>query len=433
MRFNGATNSSFTRVVILGAGFAGLAATRRLARKGIPITLIDRRNHHLFQPLLYQVAAAALAPSDIAEPIRAIVARYRHVEVVLGEAVDVDRERRSVRLEDGRTFPYRYLIVATGARTSWFGQEAEWRHAAPGLKTLADSLEIRRRVFESLESAEWTNDEAERSRRMTFVVVGAGATGVEVAGALREIAVSTLRRDFRHLDPQRIRVLLVEGASDVLGTFAPDLRRAARAHLEELGVEVWTGRKVDFVDLHSVVIDGVALPCAAVIWAAGVRGSPLGARLGAAVDRSGRVSVEKDCSIAQHPEIFVVGDLAAWSHGRDRPLPGVAPVAMAMGRHAADCILADFQPKPRSALRYRDKGSLATMGFRRAVAEIGPVHLRGGIAWLLWVFVHLLTLVSFRNRLIVFWKWAYAWLTADRSSRLLWRDDEGERDFAPPE
>jgi NADH dehydrogenase len=417
------------RVVIVGGGFGGLAAARELAREpALDITLIDRRNHHLFQPLLYQVASAALAPSDIAEPLRAIVAPYRNIEVVLGEVSDFSLDVREVVLTDGRRLPYDRLIVAAGAHTSWFGHE-DWRRSAPGLKTLGDALDIRRRLIESFERAEWTEDGAERRRLMTFVVVGGGATGVEIAGAIREIAVGTMRRDFRNLEPRATRVVLLEGSDDLLQVFSPDLRQAAKAQLESLGVEVRCGQQVRAVTEHRVETDSDAIDCAAVIWAAGVRGSPLGERLGVAVDRGGRVPVEPDCSVVAHPEVFVVGDLAAWAHGLERPLPGVAPVAIAMGVHAARGIRADMAGRPRKPLRYLDKGALATIGYHRAVAEIGKIRLSGWIAWFLWVFVHLMTLVSFRNRLVVFWKWAYAWWTADRSSRLLWKNHEGESDF----
>lgn len=421
---------SIEKVVVVGGGFGGLAAVRGLARAPVQVTLIDRRNHHLFQPLLYQVASAALAPSDIAEPLRAIFAGQANVEVVLGEVVDVDLAVRAVVLADGRRVPYDRLILAPGARSWWFGKN-EWTEAAPGLKTLADALDIRRRVIGSFERAEWTTDLAERARLTTFVVVGGGPTGVEVAGSIREIAAGTMRRDFRHLDPAKTRVILVEAGDAVLAAFDPALRDAARRQLEGLGVEVWLKRKITAIDEVSATIDDERVPCATVIWAAGVRGSPLGEKLGVEVDRGGRVSVAADCSLPGNPDVFVIGDLASWSHGLERPLPGVAPVAISMGAHAAACVVGDIAGRARKPLRYFDKGNLATIGYNRAVMEFGPIKLSGFIAWLLWVFVHVMTLVGHRNRVIVFIKWAWAWLRADRSSRLLWTDGEAAAERHP--
>ncbi len=419
-------------VVIIGGGFAGLAAARTLANEPVRVTLIDRRNHHLFQPLLYQVATAALAPSDIAEPLRGVLGHARNVEVRLGEVTGIDVDTRTVSVGDGDTMTYDHLIVAAGARTSWFGH-ADWEARAPGLKTLGDALDIRHRMLRAFEQAEWTEDEAERARLLTFVVVGGGPTGVEMAGALREIAFRTLAGDFRHVRPEAARVVLVEAGPHVLAPLPAPLRDAARRFLEELGVEVRTGTAVKAVEDGRVVLADETIAADTVIWAAGVQPSPLGSMLGAAVDRRGRVVVEADGSLADHPEVFVTGDMAHHAHDDpDQPLPGVAPVALAMGQHAARCILHDLAGRPRRPLRYLDKGNLATIGRQRAVADIAGVRLSGLIAWLAWVFVHLMTLVGHRNRVVVFTKWAWAWATWERSSRLLWRD-EAARDEAQRE
>jgi NADH dehydrogenase len=416
-------------VVIIGGGFGGLAAARALAGSATRVTLIDRANHHLFQPLLYQVATAGLAPSDIAEPLRSILARQANAEVRLAEVDGIDLAARTVQLGDGATLTYDKLVVAAGSRTSWFGHD-EWEPVAPGLKTLGDALEIRRRVLLAFERAEWTTDPTERGRLLTFVVVGGGPTGVEVAGALQEVARSTLRRDFRHLDPTATRVILVEAAGGVLNHMHRELQASARRQLESLGVTVWTGRRVQEITEGRIVIDGEELRPGAIIWAAGVRPSPLAAALGAPLDRGGRVIVEPDTSLPGHPEVFVIGDMASWSHGLDRPLAGVAPVALGMGQHAAACILADLNGRARAPLRYLDKGNMATIGFNRAVVEVRRLRMSGFVAWLAWVFVHLMTLVGHRNRVVVFIKWAWAWWTADRSSRLLW--DSSRASPAPP-
>jgi len=420
-------------VVIVGGGFGGLAAAQALARAPVRVVLIDRRNHHLFQPLLYQVASAALAPSDIAEPLRGILARQKNVEIVLGEVVDVDVDGHAVVLGDGVRIAYDRLILAAGARSWWFGHD-DWAGPAPGLKTIGDALDIRQRVIGAFEKAEWMTDPEARRRQTTFIVVGGGPTGVEIAGAIREIAAGSMRRDFRHLDPAETRVILVEASPDVLGTFHPALREAARQQLVALGVEVWTGRKVKAIDENTITVDDEVIPCAAVVWAAGVRASPLAEKLGATLDRGGRVVVEPDGSLPGHPEVFVVGDMACWKHGDlETPLPGVAPVALTMGQHAARCIRDDLAGKARGPVSYWDKGSLATIGYNKAVAQVGPIRVSGFIAWLMWVFIHLMTLVGFRNRQIVFVKWGWAWFTSDRSSRLLWSTEEAEAERHPAE
>lgn len=410
------------KVVVIGGGFGGLAAVRGLRRAAVDVTLVDKRNHHLFQPLLYQVATAGLAPSDIAEPLRAILADQRNVDVVLGEVVDVDRAGRAVLLADGRRLPYDHLVVAAGATTTWYGHE-DWAAHAPGLKTIGEALSIRHRILGAFERAEQTADPVERRRLLTFVVAGGGPTGVEMAGAIREIALGALASEYAHIDPRSARVILVEGAPSVLMPFPPRLRDAARRQLEQLGVEVRTGERVEAVAADHVVLGDDRIEAATVVWAAGVRGVPLAAALSEDLDRAGRVPVAADLSLPGHPEVFVIGDLAHVEDGAGGTVPGVAPAAIQMGTHAARAIRADLARRARRPFRYVDRGSLATIGRVRAVAHLGPLKLAGLPAWVLWVFVHLMTLVGHRNRAVVFVKWAWAWATWDRSSRLLWQDE----------
>jgi len=406
-------------VVILGGGFAGLRCARALRGVPVRITLIDRSNHHLFQPLLYQVATASLSPSDIASPIRSILKRQKNLEVWMGEAVDVDVERRVVLLRDGEV-PYDYLVVATGVTHAYFGRD-DWAPHAPGLKTVDDALEIRRRFLLAFETAEREADEAARRRLLTFVIVGAGPTGVELAGAMAEIARQVMPREFRSIDTTTARILLVEGADRVLPGYAPSLSAKARRQLERLGVEVRTGARVTEIEEGAVWIGDERIEAGNVFWAAGVAASPLGARLGAEVDRAGRVKVAPDLSVPGHPEVFVAGDLAAVEQG-GRPVPGVAPAAMQMGRHVARAIRADLEGRPRPVFRYFDKGSLATIGRAAAVAEIAGLKLSGLVAWLVWVFVHILYLIGFRNRLVVMVQWAWAYLMYQRGVRLITGD-----------
>lgn len=406
-------------VVILGGGFAGLRCARALRGAPVRITLIDRSNHHLFQPLLYQVATASLSPSDIASPIRSILKRQKNLEVWMGEAVDVDVDRRVVVLRDGEV-PYDYLVVATGVTHAYFGRD-DWAPYAPGLKTVDDALEIRRRFLLAFETAEREADEAARRRLLTFVIVGAGPTGVELAGAMAEIARQVMPREFRSIDTTMARILLVEGADRVLPGYAPSLSAKARRQLERLGVEVRTGARVTEIEEGAVWIGDERIEAGNVFWAAGVAASPLGARLGAEVDRAGRVKVAPDLSVPGHPEVFVAGDLAAVEQG-GRPVPGVAPAAMQMGRHVARAIRADLEGRPRPVFRYFDKGSLATIGRAAAVAEIAGLKLSGLVAWLVWVFVHILYLIGFRNRLVVMVQWAWAYLMYQRGVRLITGD-----------
>ena len=407
-----------SRVIIVGGGFGGLAAAKALHRQPVDILLIDRCNHHVFQPLLYQVAGAALAPGDIAEPIRAIVGTQDNVEVLLGEVTGIDLEARRVTVDGTTTRAYDTLVLAAGMVNHWFGNDG-WEVHAPGLKTLDDALEIRRRILLSYERAEWCEDEAERWALLTFVVVGGGPTGVELAGALKEIGVQTLRRDFRHIHPEQARVILVEGAPAVLQTFGGDLPTKARAQLEHLGVEVRTDTHVSAIDARGVTLGDDRIDAATVLWAAGVRAAEVGARLGVLMDRTGRVIVEPDLSIPGHPEVMVIGDLAHFSHQTTTGLPGVAQVALQMGKHVARNLSADAKGCPRKPFRYRDFGSMATVGRKLAVAEIGGLRFAGFIAWLIWLFVHLIALVGFRNRLVVLTQWSWNYFTNERNSRLI--------------
>ncbi len=414
------------RVLVVGGGFAGLQVVRGLARADVDVLLLDKRNHHLFQPLLYQVATAALAPSDIAEPLRVIVAGQANADVKLAEVTGVDLAARTVQTHSGESLAYDWLVLATGSRTSYFGHDG-WAEHAPGLKTIGDALAIRRRVLAAFEKASWCEDPIERRRLLTFVVVGAGPTGVEMAGALREIALGSVPQDYHRLRLDEVRVVLLEGGPAVLPPFPPDLQVAAHRSLEKLGVEVRTGAQVSAIEAGVLKVGEERLEAETIVWAAGVRASGVGAMLGAPLDRGGRVIVEADTSVPGHPEVFVLGDLACWQHGgRERPLPGLAPVAVSMGKHAAACVRADLAGRARTPLRYLDKGSLATIGKRLAVADLPGFHLRGTLAWIVWLVVHLATIIGFRNRVVVMIKWGWAWAVADRSSRLLWQD-EAER------
>lgn len=411
------------QVVVIGGGFGGLAVTRALRRAPVQVTLIDRRNHHLFQPLLYQVATAALAPSDIAEPLRGILGDQDNASVLKAEVTSVDRDERVVRTRDGRAIRYDHLVVAAGAVTSYFGNAA-WEAHAPGLKTIGDALDIRHRTLDCFERAEWADSEAERRRLLSFVVVGGGPTGVEMAGAIQEIACQMLARDFRHLDTDLVSVTLVEGV-DVLPPFPEGLRAKARAQLEGLGVHVRLGDLVTDVGEGYVELGDERIEAGTVIWGAGVRAAPLADALGGPQDRGGRVQVSPDLSLPGHPEIFVIGDMAHVEQEGGGTVPGVAPAAIQMGRFVAEAIQGDARGRPRGVFRYVDKGNLATIGRSRAVADLpGGLRLSGFPAWVLWVFVHLMTLVGHRNKLVVFLKWALAWVTFDRSSRLLWRDEQ---------
>ncbi len=404
------------RVVIIGAGFGGLYAARALRRAPVDITLIDRRNHHIFQPLLYQVATAALNASDIAAPIRRIFRRHPNVTVLLAEARSIDLDAREVILSDRRV-AYDYLVVATGATHSYFGHP-EWAGDAPGLKTIEDALDIRRRVLLAYEAAELESDPDNTQGWLTFVIVGGGPTGVELAGALAEISRHALTREFRHIDPRRARIILAEGLERVLPTFPPRLSARAARQLERLGVEVRTNTMVTEVDGKGVNLGEERIPARAVLWAAGVRASPLGETLGVPLDDAGRVPVEADLTLPGRKEVFVIGDLAALSYD-GKPIPGVASAAMQEGRHVADTIARAVGGRPFKAFDYVDKGMLATIGRARAVADLRRLKLSGFLAWAAWLLVHIYFLIGFRNRLAVIFDWAWAFFTYERGARLI--------------
>jgi NADH dehydrogenase len=415
-----------THIVILGCGFGGLEAARTLARADVRITLIDRSNHHLFQPLLYQVATAGLSGPAIAAPIRHILARQRNLTTLMGSVASVDVDRRMVMLSDGGVIPYDHLIVATGSTHSYFGND-KWAEFAPGLKSLGDAFEIRRRILMSFEHAEREVDEETRSAWLTFAVVGGGATGVEMAGTMTEIGRYTLNGEYRRIDSRKARVVLIEGSDRVLPPYPPDLSEKARIQLEQLGVEVRTGCRVTDIDANGVTYTGPngeeRLAAKTVIWSAGVAASPIGKSLGVQLDRAGRVPVGPDLSIAGRPEIYVVGDLAA-ATSDGKPVPGVSPAAKQMGRTAARNILLRIQGKAPETFRYKDYGSLATIGRKSAVAQVGKIKFSGFPAWLFWLFVHVYFLIGFRSRLMVLTDWAWAYFTFKRNARLVVGTDE---------
>ena len=418
------------RVVIIGGGFAGLHAARTLKDADVDITLVDRTNHHLFQPLLYQVATATLGPSDISVPIRWVLRRHANVRVLMAEATGIDVARRVVELDGERELPYDYLVVASGARHSYFGH-ADWERVAPGLKSLDDAFEIRRRFLLAYERAEKLEPGPLRDAYMTFVIVGGGPTGVELAGIIPDVARHALADDFRAIDTRRTRVVLVEGGPRLLPSFPEQLSARARRDLEELGVEVRTGSIVTRVARDGVYIGDEHVPARTVFWAAGNAASPLGRMLGAPVDRAGRVMVEPDLSIPGHREVFVAGDLAAVTQADGTTVPGVAPAANQMGRAAARNILRDLSRSPRARFRYTDKGNMATIGRHRAIAVIRRAKFGGRLAWLMWLFIHIMYLVGFRNRVSVLFQWAYAYFTWQRGSRLITGAVAKEQQDAP--
>jgi NADH:ubiquinone reductase (H+-translocating) len=407
-------------VVVVGGGFGGLYATRALRRAPVRVTLIDRQNHHLFQPLLYQVATATLSPADIARPIRQIVRKQRNTDVMLAEVAEVDAQGKAVVLSDGRRLAYDYLVLAAGAVDQYFGND-HWAPVAPGLKTIDDATEIRRRFLLAFEAAEQETDPDVQAALLTFVVIGGGPTGVEMAGSFAEIARHTLRSDFRHVDPTAARIMLIEGGPRLLSSYPEALSRSAQRQLEELGVTVRLGAIVTNIEIGAVHVGDERIPAYAVVWAAGVAASPLGRTTGAAVDRMGRVQVQPDLAVPGHPEIFAIGDNASITHhaASGRPLPGVAQVAMQSGVVAARNIVRSIRGEPRQEFRYRDKGSMATIGRARAIAQIGRLQLSGFVAWWAWLFVHILFLVSFRNRVAVLMEWAWSYLTWQRGARLI--------------
>jgi NADH:ubiquinone reductase (H+-translocating) len=405
-------------VLILGGGFAGIYAAKKLRRAPVRVTVVDRRNHHLFQPMLYQVATAALNPSDIASPIRSILRGARNTEVLLAEVCRVDVQRRQVSFSDGGTMGYDYLIVATGARHSYFGHD-DWELLAPGLKSLEDALTIRRRVLVAFEQAERETDPVRRHAYLTFVIVGGGPTGVEMAGAVAEIRRFALRADFRHIDPREATVMLLEGGPRLLPSYPERLSDEAKYELRRLGVEVRTETLVTDIRQGSVSAAGWTIPTQTVIWAAGNMASPLLRCLDAPLDSVGRVIVEPDCSIPGHPEVFVLGDAAAFRHQKGGLLPGICPVAIQMGEYTARTIRSELAGRPRRAFNYWDKGQLAVIGRGQAVADIRKLRFSGFLAWLIWIFVHIFFLIGFRNRVLVLFQWAWSYVTYSRGARLI--------------
>jgi NADH dehydrogenase len=414
-------------VVVLGCGFGGLFAARALAGARVRVTVVDRTNHHLFQPLLYQVATAGLTAPAVAAPIRHILAGQDNVTVIYGDALRVDLARRAVLLDGGEEIAYDRLILATGAANSYFGHDA-WAEHAPSLKTLEDAYEIRRRVLLAYEHAERETDATKRAAWLSFVVIGGGATGVELAGSFAEIARHTLHGEFRRFDPRNARVVLVEGGERVLPGYPPALSERARKQLERLGVTVWLGKQVTGIDGEGVSMGTLGgedrLAAKTVVWAAGVAASPLGATLGVPLDRAGRVVVGEDLSVPGHPEVTVIGDLAAlpW---HSPPVPGIAPAAKQMGRLVALNILRSLDRKPLKAFWYKDVGMLATIGRNSAVAVLGRLHLSGYPAWLLWLLAHIYFLIGFRNRIVVLIDWAIAYWTFDRNARIVVQGKKG--------
>jgi NADH dehydrogenase len=405
------------KAVIVGGGFGGLSAAKALRGAPVDVLLVDRRNHHVFQPLLYQVATAGLSPGDIASPIRWILRRQANVRVWLADATGVDVHRRALLLGDGEV-PYDFLILASGSTHAYFGHD-EWRAHAPGLKTLEDALEMRRRVLVAFEQAERERDKARQRRLLTFVVIGGGPTGVELAGALAEISRHALTHDFRAIDPESARIILIEGGASVLATYPPDLSSFARKALERLGVSVWTGSAVTRVTSGHVHVGDEVIEAGTILWAAGVSASPLGASLGVPLDRAGRVLVNPDLTIPGHPEIFVVGDLAALAGANGAWLPGVAQVAIQQAAHAAANVTHAVRGEPLTPFTYRNLGNLATIGRNYAVADLPRLRMKGYPAWLFWLFVHIAKLIGFRNRLSVMIQWASSYMTYQRSVRLI--------------
>ena len=415
-------NKQRPRVVIVGAGFGGLTAARRIARLPVQVTVVDRKNHHTFQPLLYQVATAGLSPGEIAAPIRWILRAYSNVEVLLEEVVDFNLEQKKVITKD-QSLDYDYLIVASGATHAYFGHP-EWEPFAPGLKTIEDALEIRRRVLLAFELAERHAVSGQGQMPLTFVVIGGGPTGVELAGMLAEIAHHALKHEFRAIRPEQTSILLIEGSPKVLGTYSEELSEKAKEQLEHLGVEVRTSHMVTRVEPGAVVVGEERIPAQVVLWAAGIAASPLGRRLGVSVDRAGRVPVRPDLSLPGHPEVFIIGDLATLADESGKMLPGVAPVAIQQGEYVAKTVARDLEHQPRPSFRYHDKGSLATIGRAAAVAQFSRFSLTGYFAWLAWLFIHILFLIGFRNRLIVMIQWAWSYLTYERGARLITGSNE---------
>jgi NADH dehydrogenase len=406
-------------VVVIGGGFGGLAATKALAREDVHVTLVDRRNHHLFTPLLYQVAMAGLSPAEIAVPIRSVLRRQKNARILLAEATEIDLKARRVILRETAPLHFDYLVLAAGSLTTYFGNDS-WSGPAPGLKDLEDAIEIRRRVLLAFEAAEREENPDVRRHHLTFVVIGGGPTGVELAGAIAELAEYVLARDFRSIKPESTRVVLVEGGSRVLASFSPNISQRALASLKQMGVEVRTDTRVTGIDERGVALGPDRIDAGTILWAAGVAAAPLTRGLGVELDRQGRVIVEPDCSLPGHSEVFCIGDAARFvAKNSEQPLPGVSPVALQQGRFVARQIARSLRGAAREAFVYRDKGSMATIGRSRAVVELGKVRLSGFAAWMFWLLVHIYYLIDFRSRLLVLIDWAWAYIAYERGARLI--------------
>ncbi|MBK8464982.1 MAG: NAD(P)/FAD-dependent oxidoreductase [Chloracidobacterium sp.] len=408
-------------IVIIGGGFGGLWAAKALADKPVDVTLIDRKNHHVFQPLLYQVATAVLSPGEIAQPIRRILHKADNIEVLLSEVVGFDKENGCVTLSDGSQISYDYLIVAGGARHSYFGHD-EWERDAPGLKTIEDAVEMRRRILVAFETAERDAYLTGNQKQLNFVVVGGGPTGVELAGAIADIARKALAKDFKAIDTRNASVMLFEGSDKILGTFGKDLSESAKQQLESLGVEVHLNSFVTDIEPGRVKVGDDWIDCDVVLWATGVAASPLSKALGVEIDKAGRVLVENDLSLKGFQNIFVIGDMAFLLQKGGEPVPGVSPAAMQMGTATANNILAELKGTPREDFVYHDKGTMATIGRKKAIAQLAGLKFTGFIAWMMWLFLHVFFLIGFRNRLAVLFEWFWAYLTRERSARLITGD-----------
>jgi NADH dehydrogenase len=409
-----------TKVVILGGGFAGINVAKGLGHTKLDVWLIDKTNHHLFQPLLYQVASASLAPGDIAVPIREILSHYENITVIMGEVTAIDKEKQEVILRNGDRIGYEYLVVSLGARHSYFGKD-EWEQFAPGLKTLADALKIRQRILLSFEKAERCDSISEAKKYLNFVIIGGGPTGVEMAGAISEIAYETMLKDFRRIDTSKTKIYLVEGSPHVLATYPEKLSLKAEQYLENFGVNVITGKRVTEVTKDGVMIDNLFIPSENILWAAGNQASSVLKTLNVPLDKQGRVIVESDLSISGHPEIFVLGDAACAMDKQGNPLPALASVAIQQGRYLANIIRRRLPKAERPPFSYFDKGAMATIGKTKAIGVFGKLQLSGFLAWIAWCFVHILYLIGFRNRLIVLTQWLFSYFSSKKGSRLIYR------------
>lgn len=414
-----------TKVLILGSGFAGLNAAKTLGGSQLDVWVIDKTNHHLFQPLLYQVASAALSPADIAVPIREILSKHENITVFMGQVERIDKDKREVILQNGDALSYDYLIIALGARHSYFGRD-EWEQFAPGLKTLSDALTVRERILLSFEKAERCDSISEAKKYLNFVIIGGGPTGVEMAGAIAEIAYETMLKNFRRIDTTKTKIYLVEGSPHILPVYPEKLSKKAKTYLEHFGVTVITGKRVTNVTKEGVTAENVFIPAENILWAAGNQASPVLATLGVELDRQGRIQVGPDLSVPGHPEIFVIGDAACALDRKGKPLPALAPVAVQQGRYVAQIVRKRLAPEDRPPFRYLDKGTMATIGKTKAIGMVGKFQFSGFFAWLGWCFVHILYLIGYRNRFFVLTRWLISYFSRQRGARLINRSIEGE-------